>query len=140
MLKHFINVDDDDIHNMLCGMTIKNYVQNANVIAFTDPLVALEYIKTTYKDQEALDTLLFLDINMPGFSGWDFLEEFEQLHSSVKNKISVCILSSSIDARDKERAYNDKNVFEYIEKPLTVLTITDILKKISVQKGSVVFR
>ena len=133
MLKHFINVDDDEIHNMLCEMTIKNYVQNANVIAFSNPLAALEHIKTTYKDQEAPDTLLFLDINMPGFSGWDFLEEFERLHCSIKNQISVCILSSSIDVRDKERAYNDKNVFQYIEKPLTILAITEILKRISVQ-------
>ena len=63
--------------------------------------------------------LLFLDINMPTMSGWEFLEHFEKLDENVKHKIKVFILSSSVDSRDKRKAFTYGSVSDYIIKPLT---------------------
>jgi CheY-like chemotaxis protein len=56
---------------------------------------------------------------MPIMSGWEFLEMFDNLSFEVKERIKICILSSSIDERDKERSYANKNVLEFLVKPLT---------------------
>jgi CheY-like chemotaxis protein len=66
-----------------------------------------------------MSALLLLDINMPIMSGWEFLEMFDNLDFEVKDRVKICILSSSIDERDKVRSYANKNVLEFLVKPLT---------------------
>ena len=52
-------------------------------------------------------------------SGWEFLEMFDNLSFDIKERVKICILSSSIDERDKERSYTNKNVVDFLVKPLT---------------------
>jgi CheY-like chemotaxis protein len=115
----FIVVDDDFINNMLCRFIIETVIPEADIQTYTDPETALTYIGSAYANADALTTVLFLDINMPTLTGWEFLEAFEQFDPSVKEKLRVYMLSSSVDPNDKERATGNKNVLEYVEKPLT---------------------
>jgi CheY-like chemotaxis protein len=105
------------------------------VKAFSNPEEGLAYLKATYTNQLAPFTVVFVDINMPAFSGWEFLEEFDQFPCSIKDRVRICMLSSSVDIRDKERAYNDKNVFDYIEKPLTIQAIDTLVKKLLIEES-----
>lgn len=130
MINDFINVDDDPINNMLCKMTIRQYASNAQVQTFTNPLQALAHLSEHYQHQNAPNTLLLLDINMPELSGWQFLEVFAQLNPCIKERIKICILSSSIDPRDKQQAACNPHVFEYIEKPLSVEAIKQVMQKL----------
>ena len=124
-------VDDDQISNIICEGIIKYVFPSASKQAFTNPQTALVYIKSTYAEQNSGSTILFLDINMPEISGWEFLEAFEQFDSSIKRHLKIYMLSSSIDYSDKERAACNKNVFEYLEKPLSIKCIENILCAIS---------
>jgi response regulator RpfG family c-di-GMP phosphodiesterase len=104
------------------------------VKAFVNPEIGLEYIQSEFTKPDSDDSaILLLDINMPIMSGWEFLEMFDNLSFETKDRIKVCILSSSIDERDKERSYANKNVIEFLVKPLTdkdILRITTMeLKK-----------
>ena len=63
--------------------------------------------------------MLFLDINMPIMTGWEFMKEFEKLNTLIKDQIFIYILSSSIDQEDKLKAKNHPDVVDYIEKPLS---------------------
>ena len=92
----------------------------AVVKTFELPESGLEYIQTTYRFvQNASPTVLFLDLNMPTMTGWEFLESFEQFEDEVKKRIHIHILSSSVDEGDKERAAANKYVKAYLTKPLT---------------------
>ena len=115
----FIVVDDDYINNELCRLNIEEVF----------PEAALLYIKSTFGDVNGLGSILFLDINMPTLSGWDFLEAYELFDEQIKNKISIYMLSSSVDYRDKKRATDNKNVLGYFEKPLTAENIKEVIKK-----------
>lgn len=65
----------------------------------------------------AMPDAILLDINIPQGGGWVFLEEFEKRRcSKVKSPLFVC--SSSIDANDKQRAFESQCVRQFIEKPL----------------------
>ncbi len=66
---------------------------------------------------------------MPTWSGWDFLDNFEKLDEKIKSQIKIYILSSSIDASDKHRARENKNVVDYIEKPLSEKTVFSMLEQ-----------
>lgn len=63
--------------------------------------------------------IIFLDINMPGMNGWEFLEEYEKLPENQKAKIVVAMLTTSINPEDRFRSGANENVQAFISKPLT---------------------
>ena len=116
---HFIVIDDDPINNLLCSKNIKKNIQEADVITFTEAEKGLDHIKSFFNVPNVENAVLFLDINMPIMTGWEFMEEFEKLNSLIKEQIFIYILSSSIDQEDKQKAKNHPDVVDYIEKPLS---------------------
>jgi len=122
----FIVVDNDPVNNLLCDLAIRDEVSDANFLAFTDPLKAFDYISAADGGNNSMNILL-LDINMPIWSGWDFVEHFDKLDEKIKNRFRVYMLSSSIDNNDKQRAMENKNVVAYIEKPLTKEKVFSLL-------------
>ncbi len=120
----FIIIDDDEFNNRICTVTIEKMAEDADIKTFMDPLEGFVHIATEYAKPGNTETaILFLDINMPVMNGWEFLDRFEELDPSVKSRIKVHILSSSVDKRDMERARLNKNVAHYLVKPLTRETI-----------------
>lgn len=122
----FIIVDNDPVNNMLCDLAIKDAAVDADILAFTNPLKAFEYI-SAYNESNISMNILLLDINMPIWSGWDFADHFEKLDEKIKKRFKIYMLSSSIDNNDKLRAVENKNVVGYIEKPLTEEKVFSLL-------------
>ena len=122
----FIIVDNDPVNNMLCDLAIKDAAVDADILAFTNPLKAFEYI-SAYNESNISMNILLLDINMPIWSGWDFADRFEKLDEKIKKRFKIYMLSSSIDNNDKLRAVENKNVVGYIEKPLTEEKVFSLL-------------
>ena len=116
----FIIIDDDPINNLLCSKNIRKTVQDADIITFIEAEKALQYIKSNFNEPNAGNAILFLDINMPTMTGWEFLEQFEKINATIKNHISIYMLSSSISQDDKQKAKIHPDVIEYIEKPLSI--------------------
>ena len=126
VIQNFIVLDDDPVNNMICTKIIKKIFPEAYVLTFTDPDIAVSYIASTYESATASDAVLFLDINMPGLSGWDFLDAFESFDIRIKTHLKIFMLTSSFDPRDKKRATENINVLGYFEKPLSVEKIESV--------------
>jgi len=125
----FILVDDDDLTNLIHDMTLKDALgEKVLVETFVKPEEALEFIQNTYAENSD-HTILFLDINMPGINGWEFLERYEKFSPAVKSRINIYILSSSVDPRDVRRAEENKNVLGFLSKPLSAENISSITGK-----------
>ncbi len=123
----YIVIDDDKVNNLLCCYTIRKTEHESKIKIFDIPEKGFEYITNEYsKTGNKKSTVLFLDINMPNLTGWDFLKKFEKLDAKIKDQIRVFMLSSSVDPKDKERAYRNKNVVDFISKPLYL----DVVSKI----------
>ena len=120
----FIVIDDDALNNKICRVCIEKIYTGVNVTTFTDPKEGFDHVVAEYSrtDHSATATL-FLDINMPVMNGWEFLDLFDELDESIKQRVKIYILSSSVDKRDMERAKTNKNVVYYLIKPLTKETI-----------------
>ncbi|MFP5040991.1 response regulator [Parasediminibacterium sp. JCM 36343] len=127
MIQKFIIVDDDRINNILCHILIEKTLPDSIIRLFINSEEALEHIKSDYTDDTAPETVLLLDIYMNPFTGWDFLDAFEQLAPVVKDKFTIHILSASINPADKEKAANNKKITSYIEKPLIMQMLNDIM-------------
>jgi two-component SAPR family response regulator len=116
---HFIVIDDESLNNLICKKLTKITFPSAEIKTFTDPEAGLSYLKSNYTTSAIPKTLLFLDINMPSMSGWEFMDEFERFDPSIKEHIDIYILSSSVDPSDKKRAQMNPYILGFIEKPLT---------------------
>lgn len=122
-----ILIDEEETSNLISRMTIEMVVGNAAVCySFTNPVHALAFLKT-YTPKPHAKTMMLLDISMPGMSGWEFLEDFDNLPTPTKQGISIYMLSSSSDNRDKKRSYESKNVTDYLIKPLTTEVVERIM-------------
>lgn len=73
--------------------------------------------------------LIFLDINMPGMNGFEFLEEYKKLDAKTKSKVVIVMLTNSLNPDDQKRALATKEVAEFQNKPLSVKTLQDISMK-----------
>jgi CheY-like chemotaxis protein len=71
--------------------------------------------------------LIFLDINMPGMNGWEFLDEYNKIMDPTKNSLVVTMLTTSDNPDDKARAKDWKFVSDFITKPLTKEMMEKIL-------------
>lgn len=130
-IPHFIVIDDDPFNNMFCEMLItsKAITSYVTVQTFTMPEEGLKHLQHNYIITPGQCTVLFLDINMPTMSAWEFLKEFEKLDREITACFKIYILSSSIDPRDKHLALQHRYVEDYIVKPLTIELVNGIIEQ-----------
>jgi len=115
----FLIVDDDKLNNFLTRMAIKKSFEEAEIIEFIASEEALTYMEKEFtKNPDTKKATLFLDINMPTVTAWEFLEKFDTFAEAIKMQFDIYILSSSIDLMDIQRAKNHPLVLDFIEKPL----------------------
>ena len=109
-------IDDDSVYLMLCLRTIERSGKFKKVLSFKYADEALAYIENN--PEEKID-LIFLDINMPRMSGFEFLNvATEKLKEQFRAKV-VIMLTTSIDVEDIEKSKNFPNIKGYLAKPLT---------------------
>jgi len=118
----YILVDDDSFNNMICRMIIEDTLGEVEINEFTEPEEGLSFIQENIKSP----AILFLDINMPTLTGWEFLVLYDKFSEEVKRHISVYILSSSLDWRDMDKAKANKYVKGFLSKPLEAETVISI--------------
>lgn len=122
-------IDDDDNDNFYHKRVINKTGKVNEIVVAETGVEALSYLKKGSKHLESNPDLIFLDINMPGMNGWEFLEEYEKLSVEQKGKIVVVMLSTSHAPEDWEKAMSIKSTKEFLNKPLTIDKFNELLEK-----------
>lgn len=63
--------------------------------------------------------VILLDLDMPQFSGWEFLDELESFNADAKKNVRVHIMSSSIRTADVFHSKKYACVNSFMTKPLS---------------------
>lgn len=108
-------VDDDPINNLINKRLLGKTTITKEVQEFLGGEEALKKLEEISPESRLL---IFLDINMPVLSGWEFLNRYLEFFAHRNDKI--VILSSSIDFQDRQRADEYQVVKGFLEKPLTI--------------------
>jgi two-component SAPR family response regulator len=122
----YIIVDDDPLNNIICSLMLKRTLHGVGIKTFTTPMEGLAFIKNDYANDPITPSVLFLDINMPVLTGWDFLGQYENFSEEIKKHISIYLLSSSINQHDRNKAKTYERIKGFVSKPLTTQTILSI--------------
>lgn len=126
-------VDDNPADNEFHKIIIKeadvcNYVKVA-----TNGRKALDYIIKSGEPGQSEEfpkpDLIYLDINMPGMNGFEFLDEYHKLDEKLKSKILIIMLTTSLNPDDQKRTTDIKEVSNFQNKPLTVEMLQEVAAK-----------
>jgi CheY-like chemotaxis protein len=117
MCKLIVIDDNPTDHYIIQRLLHDNYNCQQTTYVFNAGLV-LDYLKENKNTEALLPDLIFLDLEMPGVNGWEFLDEFERLKINRKD-MQVHIMSSSIRSADVFRSKKYASVNSFMAKPLS---------------------
>jgi CheY-like chemotaxis protein len=119
-------IDDNLIDLYISSRMITKNNFGKKVMQYSSAIEALKYLQENQESIPRLPEVIFVDIYMPGMSGFEFMKEYDKLSTSLKNLCRVFIISSSIDEQDLNCANNDKNIVAMKEKPITKEFLIDL--------------
>lgn len=125
-------IEDDKIfatvHNHMLKRTL-----GCEPKSFMNAEAAIEFLDS--EKNKNRNSLVLLDLNMPGMNGWDFLEAIRE--KEYRDQILVIIVTSSLFWEDYNRSKDYEQVIAYFTKPLKKEKLEDLLnRKNLVIKGS----
>ena len=104
-------VDDSELDQLNAQYAIEDYDPSIQILKAYDGQEALDILSTLSSPPE----LLFLDINMPGMDGHEFLLKYSECAYS---NIVIVMLTSSDQEQDKAKCEQYEFVRDYAIKPL----------------------
>ncbi|WP_374226245.1 LytR/AlgR family response regulator transcription factor [Flavobacterium oreochromis] len=110
-----IIVDDETLARTIIYQMVSNYSEINVVEEFSNAIQAMKYL-----NQNSVD-LIFLDIHMPDFTGFDFIQ-------TVKNPPKIILITS--DKNYAIEAFEYDCIVDYIVKPITQARFDKAIQKL----------
>jgi CheY-like chemotaxis protein len=123
-------IDDDDVTNFMNRMIIAREEIANHIEVALNGKEAIEYLcQNPTEKATPKSILILLDINMPVMDGWEFLQAYHDLHGVQSGQIIIFMLTTSSNPGDKLRAEKIPEVAGFLNKPLRIEIIGEIIEK-----------
>lgn len=126
-------IDDAEFDQMLYARLIERSGLVGELLSFFSAEAALEHFEAPAA--APVDAIL-LDVNMPGMSGFEFLEYVTANRLSQYTDIVIVMLTTSLNPADVSRAEQFALVKDYINKPLDAHHLDRICALLSEAAGT----
>jgi len=128
-LNDILLVDDSDSDNFISKRVITKANVTEKITTTYGAREALDYLSTPLEGSYPCPAIIFLDINMPDMTGWDFLDEYIKLPDDQKAEVIVCMLTTSQSEKDREKAATYNIINNFSSKPLTIEKLMAIIEE-----------
>ena len=128
-LNHIVLIEDNETTSFLNNRLLSRLGVARQVSSFAKAEEALNFLwGDAPAAPQAAPDLVFVDLKMPGMSGFDFLEHYSHLPPPAQERTVVAVLTTSMHGADTARVAQYPNV-EYLTKPLTEEKMQRLLAK-----------
>ena len=128
-IKQVILVDDNDTSNFYNQDVLEETEFFDEITVFSSGTDVIAYFKNLKSEKLELPKLVFLDIKMPDYDGFEVLEELEELEIDNFENVIICMLTTSTHKRDLEKFEKFDSAVEYLEKPLEIDKVNELVEK-----------
>lgn len=127
-------IDDNDFDNFYHSVIIEKVDDSIQVKAVTDGEMALDYLASVKEDPENYPSpnLIFLDLNMPGMNGFEFLEKATEKKLLKVTGPLIVMLTSSQNPQDENfarKTFGDQ-IHDFRIKPLSNEMFREIMQSV----------
>jgi two-component SAPR family response regulator len=117
-------VDDNKIDNFFHERVILKNEATSHVIAMDSARNALSYLE----GMKTMPNIIFLDINMPGMNGFEFISEYKKL--DIGHKCLIVLMMNAHDDPENKALDAVQGIFyDFRPKPITKEILEVILGK-----------
>ncbi|AXJ00739.1 CheY chemotaxis protein or a CheY-like REC (receiver) domain [Cyclonatronum proteinivorum] len=118
-------IEDEKIQLFLLKKFLERSEMSESIVEFENGKLAYDALKARTESGDALPNLIFLDLNMPVWDGWEFFEAAQNLPGF--EQVTTYILTSSLSSDDMEKAKDFGLSDHYLTKPLSFDKLKEIL-------------
>jgi CheY-like chemotaxis protein len=122
-------IDDNPIDHYIMRTMLYNNESCKQATYTFDGSMILEFMEENKSSTHLLPDVIFLDLTMPDFSGWEFLDRFEKLKGSLEKPVELYVMTSSVRESDRERSSKYGCVSSFISKPLSKQALDNICQQ-----------
>ena len=121
-------IDDDSLSNYLTQNLLRVEGFSSVISTFDSAEAALKKLFT--QSLADIPKVVFLDLNMPVMSGWQFLDALAPLRDRLLGRCHIFVLTSSLAMADMEKAKTYDLVSGLIHKPIDSEEIHSIISQL----------
>ncbi len=123
-------IDDDAPTNFFHREMLSQANFAHEILVFEQARRAIEYLLNEQR-AGSLPDVIFLDLNMPGMDGWEFLDVYQkQVLPIYPNIRLIVMLTTSVNPDTREKAKNYQILDTFMTKPLTEEKLSDLAELI----------
>jgi len=123
----FLLIDDSSFDLFTQEKLLLRSGLTTEVKTFNSAQLALDFLSE--QSAEMPETVILLDIQMPGINGFEFIRKYAHLPDAVKNRIKIFMISSTVDITDVEEASANPFIITLLSKPLEIPVLKTLLNK-----------
>ncbi|WP_373518460.1 two-component system response regulator [Pricia sp.] len=123
-------IDDDLVSLYATRYRIQQSGSSAKVLDFDTAEIALRAYHNNKHNGKELPHIIFLDLIMPGMSGWQFLEQLAKISEACK-KTQVYVLSAFSNSKDRMQAKAHTSIIGHFDKPLSKMDMNRTLMTVN---------
>ena len=128
-LRSILLIDDHTPTNYLHEMLLKEAKCAHQIVTTYSSDKALDFFRYLQLQKRSFPELVFLDINMPGWDGLDFLEMVTTFFPEIKTNTKIVVLTSDEDPNKHRQLRDNQLIMTIKSKPLTEDIIENVLQQ-----------
>lgn len=117
--KNVLIIDDSDFQRVLSEAIIRKHSFANSIVSVDSVLNGINYLKSLIQQPENLPAVIFLDVNMPEYDGFDFLDHYLQFPEEIQKRCSIFMISATNSEEDMKRLEMYPIVRKFFHKPLS---------------------
>lgn len=131
-INNLLLIEDNDITILITKKMIEKTGLVENIVITKNGKDGYDYLDFCLEQQRCLPEVILLDIMMPVWDGWTFLEKVKEV--GLLKKLNIYLYTSSVSDEDKKQAEDYGLQNRYLVKPMEINVIEKVISEIQLVK------